>query len=52
MLLRILGIVLALFVAYTVGRAVGILTGIGPHPVEAAAIAAVLAWVAIRARRP
>jgi hypothetical protein len=49
--LRILGVVLALFLAYVVGRAAGILLGIGPHPAEAVAIAAVLAWVVIRSRR-
>ena len=50
-LLRILGLVLALFLAYVVGRAIGILTGIGPYPTEALAITAVLAWVAFRSRR-
>jgi len=29
--LRILGVLLALFVAYVVGRAIGILLGIGPY---------------------
>ena len=51
MLLRILGIALALFLAYVVGRAAGILLGIGPYPTTALAVAAVLAWVAISWRR-
>jgi hypothetical protein len=51
MLLRILGIVLALFLAYVVGRAVGILLGIGPYVTEALAITAVIAVVVVRSRR-
>lgn len=50
-LMRILGVVLALFLAYVVGRAAGILLGIGPHPAEAVAIAVVLGWLVIRSRR-
>ena len=49
--LRILGIVLALFLAYVVGRAVGILLGIGPYLTEAIAIAAVIAFWVVRSRR-
>ena len=51
MLLRILGIVLALFLAYVVGRAVGILLGIGPYVTEALAMAAVVAVFVVRSRR-
>ena len=52
--LKILGCLLLLFVAYVVGRAVGILTGIGPYPMEALAIALALgaiAWRTWRRRR-
>jgi hypothetical protein len=49
--LKVMGIALALFLAYVVGRAAGILLGIGPYPTTALAVAAVLAWVAIRSRR-
>jgi hypothetical protein len=48
---RILGIVLALFLAYVVGRAVGILLDVSPFLTEALAIAAVLAWLVLRSRR-
>ena len=51
MLLRILGIVLAVFLAYVVGRAVGILLGIGPYVTEALAMAAVVAVFVVRSRR-
>jgi hypothetical protein len=47
--LWILAALAALFVAYVVGRAAGILLGIGPHPTEAAAIALVLAVVVWKA---
>jgi hypothetical protein len=50
MVLKVLAVVLALFIAYVVGRAIGIVLGIGPHPAEAAAIAIVLAALAWRAR--
>jgi hypothetical protein len=46
--------VLALFTAYVVGRAVGIMLGTGPYATEAIAIAVVLGaivWVAARRRR-
>ena len=52
MVLRILGLALALFLAYVVGRAVGILSGIGPYLTEAVAIGAVLAWFVITRRAP
>jgi hypothetical protein len=51
MALRILGIVLALFLAYVVGRAVGIMLGIGPYVTEVLAIAAVIIVVVVRSRR-
>jgi hypothetical protein len=41
----------ALFLAYVVGRAAGILLGIGPYATEAAAIAAVLIAIVWRAQR-
>jgi hypothetical protein len=47
---HIIAAVVALFAAYVVGRAAGILLGIGPYPTEAAAIAAVL--VVMVRRRP
>jgi hypothetical protein len=46
--------VIALFAAYVVGRAVGILLGTGPYATEAIAMAVVLAaivWVAARRTR-
>jgi len=49
--LRVLGVVLLLFAAYVVGRAVGILLGIGPYATEAIAIAIVIAVLVVRARR-
>jgi hypothetical protein len=48
---RILGILLALFLAYVVGRAAGILLGVSPYVTEALAIAAVLMWLVLRSRR-
>jgi hypothetical protein len=39
---RILLLIVALFLAYVVGRAVGILLGIGPYPTEIAAIVLVV----------
>jgi len=50
-LLWLLGAVLALFAAYVVGRAVGILTGIGPWPTTALAMAIVVVLLARRATR-
>ena len=49
--LRVLVVLLALFAAYVVGRAVGILLGIGPYVTEAIAIAIVVAVLVVRARR-
>jgi hypothetical protein len=49
--LRVLGAVLLLFAAYVVGRALGILLGIGPYATEAIAIAVVIAALVVRARR-
>ena len=46
--------IVALFLAYVVGRALGILLGIGPYPTEIAAIAIVIAafaWLAARRDR-
>ena len=40
--MKLLAAVGALFLAYVVGRAAGILLGIGPYATEAVAIAAVL----------
>jgi len=48
---HILAAVAALFIAYVVGRAAGILLGIGPYATEAAAIAAVLIAIVWRAQR-
>ena len=49
--LRVLAALLALFGASVVGRAVGILLGIGPHVTEAIAIAIVVAVLVARSRR-
>ena len=49
--MKVAGLLLALFAAYVIGRAVGILTGIGPYVAEAVAIAALLIAVAARRRR-
>ena len=49
--LRVLVALLALFVAYVVGRAVGILLGIGPYVTEAIAIAIVVIVLVVRSRR-
>ena len=49
--MRILAAVVALFVAYVVGRAVGIMLGIGPYATEAIAVAIVLAVIVWRVRR-
>ena len=46
---HILAAVAALFIAYVVGRAAGILLGVGPYATEAAAIAAVLIVISRRA---
>jgi len=50
-LLWVLAAVVALFVAYVVGRAVGILLGIGPYATEAIAIVVVLVLIARAATR-
>jgi hypothetical protein len=47
----ILAALAVLFVAYAVGRAVGILLGIGPHATEAAAVALVLLAIVWKAPR-
>lgn len=47
----ILAAVAALFIAYVVGRAGGILLGIGPYATQAAAIGAVLIAIVWRAQR-
>ena len=49
--LRVLVALLALFAAYVVGRAVGILLGIGPYVTEVIAIAIVVAVLVVRSRR-
>ena len=49
--LWILAALAALFVAYVLGRAVGILLGIGPLPTEAAAVALVLLAIVWKAPR-
>ncbi len=49
--LRVLGVVLLLLAAYVVGRAVGILLGIGPSATGAIAIAIVIAVLVVGARR-
>jgi len=49
--LRVLGVVVLLLAAYVVGRAVGILLGIGPYATEAIAIAIVIAVLVVGARR-
>ena len=49
--LKVLSVLLALFAAYVIGRAVGILLGIGPYATEAIAIAIVVAVLVVRARR-
>ena len=49
--LFILACLLALFLAYVVGRAVGILLGIGPYPTEALAIIVVLVLIVRSAPR-
>ena len=46
--LRLLVAVAALAAAYVVGRAAGIVLGIGPYPTEAAALAAVLVVIVRR----
>ena len=48
MLVKVLAVLLALFAAYVVGRAAGILLGIGPYLTEAAAVLIVLAVVVRR----
>ena len=49
--LNALAALLLLFVAYVVGRAVGILLGIGPYVTEAIAIAIAIAVIVVRWRR-
>jgi hypothetical protein len=49
--LRVLAALLLLFAAYVVGRAVGIVLGIGPYVTEAVAIAIVIAVLVVRSRR-
>ena len=51
LILRVLAALLVLFFAYVVGRAVGIVTGIGPYPMEALAIALALGAIVWRERR-
>jgi hypothetical protein len=48
---KVLLLVLAVFLAYVAGRAVGILLDLNPYVTEAVAIAAVLAILAVRAAR-
>ena len=50
LLLRLLGFALALFPAYVVGRALGILLGIGPYLTEAIAVTAVVVAFGVRSR--
>jgi hypothetical protein len=50
--LRVLAVLVVLFVAYVVGRAVGILTGIGPWPTTALAMALAVAAIVWAVRRP
>jgi hypothetical protein len=48
--LRILAALVALFAAYVVGRAAGIVLGIGPYATEAVALVTVVVAMAWRSR--